>query len=125
MKFLLIVHHHEAGFAELPETTRKAMLDASIGLTHELNAAGQYLSAAPLHPTVEGARVRVRNGKPMITDGPFVETHEQIAGYFLVNAASREAAIAIATRIPGARTGTVEVRQILDVDGLPEARLSN
>ena len=66
-----------------------------------------------------GARVRVRDGKASITDGPFTETHEHIAGYFMVEASSLQQAIEIATRIPGARLGYVEVRQVLEIDGLP------
>jgi hypothetical protein len=63
--------------------------------------------------------VKVREGKALVTDGPFAETREQLGGYFLVEAAGIEEAIEIAARIPGARIGTVEVREVTEVEGLP------
>ena len=88
-------------------------------LTHQLHANGQYLSASPLHPVSTAAVVQVRDGKPLVTDGPFVETREQLAGYFLIDAKDRNEAIEIASRVPGARIGTVEVRPVKEVAGLP------
>jgi hypothetical protein len=64
--------------------------------------------------------VRVREGKPLVTDGPFIETREQIAGYFLVQARNLNEAVSIAGRVPGARIGTVEVRPLIEITGLPE-----
>jgi len=124
MKFLLLVRHNENRFGQMDEAVRRDMLAESVGVTHQLAAAGQYLGASPLHPTAEAARVSVRDGKRFVTDGPFVETHEQIAGYFLISADSLQAAVEIAARIPGARLGEVEVRQVRDIPGLPEARMS-
>lgn len=63
--------------------------------------------------------VRVREGKPLLTDGPFIETREQIAGYFLINARNLNEAVSIAGRVPGARIGTVEVRPLIEITGLP------
>lgn len=63
--------------------------------------------------------MQVREGKPLVTDGPFIETREQIAGYFLVNARNLSEAISIATRVPGARIGTIEVRPLIEITGLP------
>ncbi len=120
MKFMLLVHHDEEAFSKINETTRKQMLAESVDLTHQLHANGQYLSASPLHPAATAVIVRVRDGKPFVTDGPFVETREQIAGYFLVDAKDRDEAIAIAARVPGARIGTVEVRPLIEIAGLPE-----
>lgn len=119
MKFMLIVHHDEDAFARMSEATRRDMLTESVQLTHQLHANGQYLSASPLHPSTTAVIVRVKDGKPMVTDGPFVETREQIAGYFLIEANNIEDATAIAVRVPGARIGSVEVRPVRDVDGLP------
>jgi len=119
MKYLLLVHHSEAAFAQFSETTRKEMLAESVQLTHQLHANGQYLSASPLHPTSTAARVQMRDGNQLVTDGPFMETHEQIAGYFLITAHDLGEAVAIAGRIPGARIGTVEVRQVREIAGLP------
>ncbi len=119
MKYMLLVHHDEEAFKKLSETKRRQMLEESVQLTHQLHANGQYLSASPLQPASTAAIVRVRDGKPFVTDGPFVETHEQIAGYFLIEAKDLDEAIAIATRVPGARIGTVEVRPVKEVAGLP------
>ncbi len=120
MKYMLLVHHDEEAFSKISKEKRQQMLAESVELTHQLHANGQYLSASPLHPAATAVIVRVREGKPMVTDGPFVETREQIAGYFLVNAKDLNEAISIATRVPGARIGTVEVRPLIEITGLPE-----
>jgi hypothetical protein len=119
MKFMLLVHHDEAAFDKLDETTKREMLAESVELTHRLHAHGQYLSASPLQPSSTATIVRVRDGKNLVTDGPFIETREQIAGYFLIEAKDGDDAIAIATRVPGARIGTVEVRPLREIPGLP------
>lgn len=119
MQYMLLVHHDEEAFMKLSEETRQRMLDESIELTHQLHANGQYVSASPLQPTSTAAIVRVREGKPTVTDGPFVETKEQLAGYFLINAKDLNEAILIANRVPGARFGTVEVRPLRIITGLP------
>ena len=95
------------------------MLNESVQLANQLYAQGQYLGAAPLHPTSQTTCVQVRDGKRLVTDGPFAETREQIGGYFLVDAKDVNEAIDIAARIPGARIGTVEVRLVREVEGLP------
>lgn len=120
MKYLLLVHHNEAMFNKMPEDTRKEMLAESIQLCHQLDAKGQYVHASPLQPEATGTLVRVRGGKSMVTDGPFMETKEQLAGYFLVDAKNQAEAIKIAERVPGARIGTVEVRPVIAISGLPD-----
>ncbi len=119
MKFMLIVHHDEAAFEKIEKEKRQQLLAESIELTHQLHAAGQYLSASPLHPAGASVIVRVREGESLVTDGPFIETREQIAGYFLVDAKDLSEAVRIATRVPGARIGTVEVRPLIEITGLP------
>jgi hypothetical protein len=119
MKYLLLVHHNEENFATFSEAKRQGMLAESIQLTHQLHSNGQYVHASPLHPTSTAVTIRVRDGKSFVTDGPFIETREQLAGYFLVNAKNRDEAVAIASRIPGARIGAVEVRPVREIDGLP------
>lgn len=119
MKYLLLVHHNEEAFNKIPEGTRKEMLAESIHLCHQLDGKGQYVHASPLQPEASGAIVQVRDGKPVVTDGPFMETKEQLAGYFLINAENQEEAIKIAQRVPGARIGTVEVRPVITISGLP------
>jgi hypothetical protein len=119
MKYLLLVHHNEEAFAKMSEPARAELLAQSIQLCHDLNGRGQYVSASPLHPSTTATIVRVREGKLSVTDGPFIETREQIAGYFLIDAKDLDEAIAIAGRVPGARIGTVEVRPVSEVAGLP------
>ena len=121
MKFLLLIHHNETHFAKMSDPVKRDLLAESVQVTHDLHAKGQYLHASPLMPSTIAARVRVRDGKCSVTDGPFVETHEQTAGYFLIEAEDRAAAIDIAARIPGARLGYIDVRQVRDIEGLPQA----
>jgi hypothetical protein len=119
MKYMLLVHHDEVVFGKLTETKQQQLLDESVELTHQLHAKRQYINASPLQPAATAAIVRVRDGKPFVTDGPFIETREQIAGYFLIDAKDLNAAIDIASRVPGARIGTIEVRPVREIAGLP------
>ncbi|MBA3612970.1 MAG: YciI family protein [Nitrospirales bacterium] len=119
MKYLLLVHHNEDAFGKMSETARKKILEESVQLTHQLHTKRQYLSASPLHPASTAVIVRVREGKPFVTDGPFMETREQLAGYFLIDAKDLDEAISIAVRVPGARIGTVEIRPLIEISGLP------
>ena len=121
MKYLLLVHHDEESFRKRPEAERVGMLQESVALARQLHTSGHYLGAAPLHPSSETICVRMRDGRPLVTDGPFAETREQLGGYFLVEAQDRDEAIRIASRIPGARIGTVEIRPVPEVAGLPDA----
>ena len=119
MRYMLLVCHDEQAWGKVSETEQQRALDQSVQLCHEINSSGNYLAAAPLHPTSTATSVRVRDGKPLVTDGPYAETREQLAGYFLINAKDRDEAIGIAARVPGARIGTVEVRPVKEVAGLP------
>ena len=124
MKYLLLVHHNEEAFNKISEGKRKEMLAESVELCHQLVSKGQYIHASPLQPEHTGTVVQVREGKAIVTDGPFMETKEQLAGYFLVDAENQQQAIEIAQRIPGARIGTVEVRPVNAILGLPNTRES-
>jgi hypothetical protein len=119
MKYLLLIYTDEKAWTE---EDRAHCLEESTQLTHELHARGQYCGASPLQPVATATSVRVREGKRLVTDGPFAETREQLGGYFLVEARDLNEAISIAARIPGARKGTVEVRPVLELSGLPETR---
>ncbi|MBX3335953.1 MAG: YciI family protein [Nitrospira sp.] len=119
MKYLLLVRHNEEAFNKIPEDQRKEMLAESIQLCYQLNGKGQYIHASPLRPEATGTIVQIRDSKAIITDGPFMETKEQLAGYFLVDTQNQEEAIEIAKQIPGARIGTVEVRPVVEISGLP------
>jgi len=103
----------------LDETEREQCYRESVQVAHEINLAGHYLAAAPLHPTSMATSVRVREGRRFVTDGPFAETREQLGGYFLIDAGDLDAAIAIAARIPMARRGTVEIRPVIEIADLP------
>ena len=104
----------------LTETELQECYRESTQLAHKINAAGHYLAASPLHPTATATSVRVREGKRLVTDGPFAETREQLGGYFLIDANDLDAAIAIAAQIPMARRGTVEVRPVIEIEDLPK-----
>jgi hypothetical protein len=119
MKYILLVHHDEAAFEKMSEEAKKDLLAESIRLCHQLDAKGEYVHASPVHPAATATLVRVRDGRPLVTDGPFIETREQMAGYFLIEAKDRDEAVAIAARVPGARIGTVEVRHVREITGLP------
>jgi hypothetical protein len=116
MKYMLLIYTDEKAWTD---NEREHCYAESTELTHELNARGQYVSANPLQPVATATSVRVRSGKPVVTDGPFAETREQLGGYFLVDAKDLNEAIAIAARVPGARKGTVEVRPVMELPGLP------
>ena len=117
MKYMLLIYGDEQAWNE---AERQACYRESAELTHQLKSAGQYLAASPLQPTSTATSVRVRDGKPLVTDGPFAEVREQLGGYFLVNAKNLDEAISIAARIPAARKGTVEIRPVVEIAGLPE-----
>jgi hypothetical protein len=101
------------------ESEREQCYKDSTALARDLEANGQYLSANPLQPVATATSVRVREGKRLVTDGPFAETREQLGGYFLIDARDLDAAIAIAAKIPAARKGTVEIRPVIEIPGLP------
>jgi hypothetical protein len=116
MKYMLLIYLDEQA---LSEAERQECYAESTQLAQEIHSSGQYLAANPLHPTSMATSVRVRNGKRLVTDGPFAETREQLGGYFLIEANNLDDAIGIAARIPMARKGTVEVRPVIDIPGLP------
>ena len=106
----------------LSEAERAQCYQDSAGFARQLHTKREYVAAAPLHPTSSAKSVRVKNGRAMVTDGPFAETHEQLGGFFLVEADSIEKATEIAAQIPAGRWGTVEVRPVLRIEGLPQAQ---
>ncbi len=116
MKYLLLIYTDEKAWTA---SEREKCFAESTQLIHDLHAKGQYRGAAPLHPVATATSVRVRDGKRLVTDGPFAETHEQLGGFFLIEAGDLDEAITIAARIPGARKGTVEVRPVVELEGLP------
>lgn len=116
MRYMLLIYGDEHA---LTETEREDCFQESARLAHQINEAGQFLATAPLQLTSTATSVRVRDGKRLVTDGPFAETREQLGGYFLIDAQDRDEALDIAARIPGARWGTVEVRPVVELADLP------
>ena len=117
MKYMLLVYLDEHA---LNETEREHCYVESAQLARDLSASGKYLSAGPLHPVATATSVRVRNGKRLVTDGPFAETREQLGGYYLIDAKDLDDAMSIAERIPVSKVGTIEIRPVLEIKGLPE-----
>jgi hypothetical protein len=122
MKYMLLCYDDERAWQRAGQPAQKAAMEEAVGLCHEINAKGQYLLASPLHPVATATSVRVRDGKRLVTDGPFAETREQLGGFYLIDVPDLDAAIAIAARHPGAPLGTVEIRPVLELAGLPETQ---
>jgi hypothetical protein len=116
MKYMLLIYLDEN---VMSPSEREQCYAESAQIAQKLSSSGQYLDAAPLHPTSTATSVRVREGKPLITDGPFAETREQLGGYYLIDAKNLDEAIGIAMKIPGGKWGTVEIRPVMEISGLP------
>jgi hypothetical protein len=116
MKYMLLIYLDENG---LSEGDRAQCYQDSAQFAVQLSKTGHYLGAGPLHPTSTATSVRVRDNKRLVTDGPFAETREQLGGYFLIDAKDLDEAIGIAGRIPAGRWGTVEIRPVMEISGLP------
>jgi hypothetical protein len=117
MKYMLLIYLEENAMSEVE---RERCYVESTQLAQQLHANGQFLATAPLHPIATATSVQVRHGKKLVTDGPFAETREQLGGFFLIDAGNLDEAIGIAERIPAARVGTVEIRPVIELAGLPE-----
>lgn len=117
MKYMMLVYLDEQA---MTDDEREHCYVESAQFAQDLNASGQYLDASPLHPVASATSVRVRDGKRAVTDGPFAETREQLGGYYLVEAKDLDEALGIAERIPPAKFGTIEVRPVMEIGGLPE-----
>lgn len=117
MKYMLLVYLDEQA---MTDEERQHCYVESAQLTQELNANGQYLGAGPLHSVATATSVRVRDNRRVVTDGPFAETREQLGGYYVIEAKDLDEAIGIAERIPPARYGTIEIRPLMEIPGLPD-----
>lgn len=116
MKYMLLVYMEENAMSD---AEREHCYVESAQLAQDLSASGKYLAASPLHPVATATTVRVRNSNRLVTDGPFAETREQLGGYYLIDARDLDEAMSIAERIPGAKVGTIEIRPVLEIKGLP------
>src|SRR5216117_3981281 len=117
---MLLIHDDEQGWAKLSDTERQKIYADYGQFGQSVKASGNYLAGAQLQPTTMATSVRVRDGKRLVTDGPFAETREQLGGYFLIEAKDLDEALGIAARVPGARIGTIEVRPVVEM-GQPAA----
>jgi len=116
MKYMLLVYMDEKA---MTDNERADCYVESAELAQSLNTSGNYVSAGPLHPVATATTVQVRNGRRIVTDGPFAETREQLGGYYIVEANDLDEALRIAERIPGALKGSIEIRPVLEISGLP------
>ncbi|MES2193985.1 MAG: YciI family protein [Pseudomonadota bacterium] len=116
MQYLLMIYRSEAEFAKMNAAERKEMSAEYGAFTQSIIQSGHFKAGDGLQPTTTATTVRVRDGKTLTTDGPFAETREQLAGYYLVEASDLDTALAIAARIPEARKGSIEVRPIMIYD---------
>ncbi len=121
MKYMLLIYSPENAWT--PDEW-KHCVETSMGICQEMAAQGQFLAASPLHPVATGSTVRVRHGQRIVTTGPFAETTEQLGGYYLIDVENLDEAIAIAGRLPPAKKGTVEIRPLFKLDGLPIEKLT-
>jgi hypothetical protein len=116
MKYMLLVYLDEKA---LSDDEREHCYVESAQLTQDLNTKGQYVIASPLHSVTTATSVRLREGKRLVTDGPFAETREQLGGFYMVEVQDLDEAIRVAERIPVARVGTIEIRPVQEIPGLP------
>jgi hypothetical protein len=116
MKYLMLIYMANDA---MTEAEHESCCNETVQYARELKANGNYLCAHPLHPTTTATKIQQRNGKTLVTDGPFAETREHLGGFFLIDAPNLDKAIHIASRMPATRKGTVEIRPIADLEGLP------
>lgn len=122
MRYMLLCYDDGQAWEQAGQAALEQVMQEAVQLTHQLDAKGQYVLAAPLHPTSMATSVRMRDGKRLVTDGPFAETREHLGGFYLIDAKDLDEAIGIAAKHPGVRVGTVEVRPVMELAGLPKAK---
>jgi len=116
MKYMMLIYMAENA---MNPTEREQCYADSTQLCHDLQAKGQFVAASPLQPIATATSVRIREGKRMVTDGPFAETREQLGGFYIIDAKDLDEAISIAAKVPPAKKGTVEIRPVIELAGLP------
>jgi hypothetical protein len=117
MKYMLLIYMNEQA---MNDAERQHCYVESAALARDLHSHGQYVTASPLEPVSTAISVRVREGKRLVTDGPFAETHEQLGGFYIIDVKNLDEAISVAARVPPACKGTVEIRPVMEIPGLPE-----
>jgi len=116
MQYMCLLYFEET---QLSDDVRQACYLESAQFAQDLHAKGKFVAAGPLHPTSTATSLRLKDGKRLVTDGPFAETREQLGGFFIISAHDLDEAINIASKIPGGRYGTVEIRPLIEVPTLP------
>src|SRR3954447_8299381 len=114
MKYLCLIYENEKNWETMPQSDAEAIMNEYFAFTEDIRKNGKYVAGEALQPTPTATTVRVRNGKISTTDGPFVETKEQLGGFYLIDAKDLNDAIQVAARIPGAWHGCVEVRPVAE-----------
>jgi hypothetical protein len=114
MRYLCLIYEDESKWGTMPKAEADALMGEYFSFTEGIKKSGHHLGGEALQPTQTATTVRVRQGKVSSTDGPFAETKEQLGGYYLIDARDLNDAIQIASRIPSARTGSIEVRPIME-----------
>jgi hypothetical protein len=115
MRYILLIYSKETDWTTLPDKEKGEMYQQYVAFTESLRKSGHYVAGDGLEPTTTATTVRVRNGKTLTTDGPFAETREQLGGYYLIDAKNLDDATAVASRIPGAMMGSIEVRPVMQM----------
>ena len=121
MRYLCLVYHEEESIDAMPDKDYNAIIDEVLEYRDELRHRGHYITSSPLQPVSTATTLRVRNGKLVITDGPFAETKEQLGGFYLIEAADLNEAIRLAARMPPARIGSIEVRPLKEIGPIQTA----
>jgi hypothetical protein len=114
MRYLCLIYDQERDWDAMPASESGAYLAECLAAEEEIRARGHHLVSEALHPVATARTVRIRDGRVSMTDGPFAETKEQLGGFYLIEARDLNEAIQVAARIPAARTGSVEVRPVVD-----------
>ncbi|NOT62545.1 MAG: YciI family protein [Acidobacteria bacterium] len=121
MKYMLMIYMEENAMSD---SERAACYVKSTDLAQRLSTDGKFIAASPLQPVATATSVRVREGQRLITDGPFAETREHLGGFYLIDVANLDEAINVAECIPGAAVGTVEIRPVIELEGVPPAQFA-
>jgi hypothetical protein len=113
MQYLLLIYDKESEWGKLSEAEQGNLMKEYGEFSKSITQSGHYRAGSQLHPVSKATTVRMRDGKKLVTDGPFAETKEQLGGYYLIEARDLDDAVAIAARIPSARFGSIEVRPLV------------
>ena len=122
MRYMLLLYDNEKDWVNMSEAEQGNVFGEYDAFTESVTKSGNYVSGEPLEPTTTATTVRVRHGKTQTTDGPFAETREQLGGFYIIDARDLDEALAIAARIPSARTGSIEVRPIMAIPDIGSAQ---